>query len=36
VDFVIGATAQLLEADLATRNVRHYPMLAGLKPPYAG
>jgi len=36
VDFVIGATAQLLEADLATGNVRHYPMFAGLKPPYAG
>ena len=36
VDFVIGATAQLLEADLATGNVRHYPMFAGLKRPYAG
>jgi predicted nucleic acid-binding protein len=34
VDFVIGATAQLLGADLATGNVRHYPMFARLKPPY--
>jgi predicted nucleic acid-binding protein len=36
VDFVIAATAQLLEAELATGNVRHYPMFAGLVPPYAG
>jgi predicted nucleic acid-binding protein len=36
VDFVIAATAQLLEADLATANVRHYPMLSGLVPPYSG
>ena len=35
VDFVIGATAQLLEADLATGNVRDYPMFVGLTPPYA-
>jgi predicted nucleic acid-binding protein len=34
VDFVIAATAQLLEADLATGNIRHYPMFAGLAPPY--
>ena len=34
VDCMIGATAQLLEADLASGNVRHYPMFAGLKPPY--
>jgi predicted nucleic acid-binding protein len=36
VDFVIAATAQLLEADLATGNARHYPMFAGLTPPYDG
>lgn len=36
VDFVIAATAQLLEADLATANIRHYPMFAGLTPPYTG
>jgi predicted nucleic acid-binding protein len=34
VDFVIAATCQLLEADLATGNVRHYPMFASLAPPY--
>jgi predicted nucleic acid-binding protein len=34
VDFVIAATAQVLEADLATGNVRHYPMFARLAPPY--
>jgi predicted nucleic acid-binding protein len=34
VDFVIAATAQLLEAELATGNTRHYPMFAGLRPPY--
>jgi predicted nucleic acid-binding protein len=35
VDFVIAASAQLLEAELVTGNVRHYPMFAGLQPPYA-
>lgn len=35
VDFLIAATAQLLDADLATTNVRHYPMFAELMPPYA-
>lgn len=34
IDLVIAGTAQLLEADLATGNVRHYPMFAGLQPPY--
>lgn len=34
VDFLIAATAQLLDADLATANVRHYPMFTGLTPPY--
>jgi predicted nucleic acid-binding protein len=33
-DLVIGATAQLLGAALATHNVKHYPMLADLRPPY--
>lgn len=36
VDFVIAATAQLLDADLATANIRHYPMFPGLTPPYPG
>jgi hypothetical protein len=33
-DYLIAATAQLLEADLLTTNVRHFPMLAGLEPAY--
>lgn len=33
-DYLIAATAQLLEADLLTTNVRHFPMLTGLEPPY--
>ena len=34
IDFLIAATAQLLDAELATANVRHYPMFPGLTPPY--
>ena len=33
-DLVIGATAQELSAELATANVRHFPMFEGLEPPY--
>jgi hypothetical protein len=33
-DYLIVATALLLEADLLTTNVRHFPMLPGLQPPY--
>jgi len=33
-DYLIAATALLLEADLLTTNVRHFPMLSGLQPPY--
>lgn len=33
-DLVIGATAQELSADLATSNVRHFPMFESLSPPY--
>jgi predicted nucleic acid-binding protein len=33
-DYLIAATAVLLEADLLTTNVRHFPMLAGLAAPY--
>lgn len=33
-DLVVAATAQLLGADLATSNVRHFPMFEGLRPPY--
>jgi len=33
-DYLIAATALLLEADLLTTNMRHFPMLPGLTPPY--
>ena len=33
-DLVIAATALELGATLATANVRHFPMFAGLAPPY--
>lgn len=33
-DYLIAATALILEADLLTTNVRHFPMLRGLRPPY--
>jgi predicted nucleic acid-binding protein len=33
-NYLIAATALLLEADLLTTNVRHFPMLPGLQPPY--
>jgi predicted nucleic acid-binding protein len=33
-DYLIAATAVLLEAELLTTNVRHFPMLRGLAPPY--
>ncbi|MDQ3783291.1 MAG: type II toxin-antitoxin system VapC family toxin [Actinomycetota bacterium] len=35
-DLVIAATAEQLGADLATGNVRHFPMLKRLQPPYQG
>jgi predicted nucleic acid-binding protein len=35
VDLVIAATAQHLDAALATSNVRHFPMFEHLEPPYA-
>lgn len=34
VDFIIAATAELHDASLWTRNVKHFPMFAGLAPPY--
>lgn len=34
VDYLIAATALLLEAELLTTNVRHFPMIEGLQPPY--
>jgi predicted nucleic acid-binding protein len=33
-DYLIAATALLLEAELLTTDVRHFPMLEGLRPPY--
>lgn len=33
-DYLIAATALVLDADLLTTNVRHFPMLPGLAPPY--
>lgn len=33
-DYLIAATSLLLEAELLTTNVRHFPMLAGLAPAY--
>jgi predicted nucleic acid-binding protein len=33
-DYLVAATALLLEADLLTTNVRRFPMLPGLAPPY--
>jgi predicted nucleic acid-binding protein len=33
-DLVIAATAQELGASLATSNVRHFPMIRRLRPPY--
>lgn len=34
VDYLIAATALLLEAELLTTNVKHFPMLEGLAPAY--
>jgi predicted nucleic acid-binding protein len=34
VDYLIGATALVVDAELLTTNVRHFPMLAGLGPAY--
>jgi predicted nucleic acid-binding protein len=34
VDYLIAATAVVLEADLVTTNVRHFPMLPGVRPAY--
>jgi len=34
VDYVIAATTEVLGARLWTRNVKHFPMIAGLAAPY--
>ena len=33
-DYLIAATAQLEGLELATLNVRHFPMFKGLTPPF--
>ena len=33
-DYLIAATTLLLDGTLLTTNVRHFPMLPGLRPPY--
>ncbi len=33
-DYVVAATAQLLGAELWTRNLRHFPMFPELRDPY--
>jgi hypothetical protein len=34
VDYLIASTALILGCDLLTANVRHFPMLPRLRPPY--
>jgi predicted nucleic acid-binding protein len=34
VDYVVAATAELHDAELATLNVRHFPMFEGLRAPW--
>lgn len=34
VDYLIAATAIVVDADLLTTNVRHFPMITRLKPAY--
>jgi predicted nucleic acid-binding protein len=33
-DYLIAATATVLDADLLTTNLRHFPMIEGLRAPY--
>ena len=34
IDYLIAATATVVGAQLLTTNVRHFPMISGLRPPY--
>jgi predicted nucleic acid-binding protein len=34
VDLLLAAAVERFDADLLTRNVRHFPMLPGLRPAY--
>lgn len=33
-DLVVAATAEHVDAELATTNIRHFPMFESLRPPY--
>lgn len=33
-DYLVAATVEILDGELLTTNVRHFPMLRGLRPPY--
>jgi predicted nucleic acid-binding protein len=33
-DYLVAATAQIEGCDLATLNIRHFPMFPGLQPPF--
>jgi predicted nucleic acid-binding protein len=35
IDYLIAATVAVVGADLLTTNVRHFPMITGLRPPYS-
>jgi predicted nucleic acid-binding protein len=35
IDYLIAATAAVVDAELLTTNLRHFPMITGLRPPYA-
>jgi predicted nucleic acid-binding protein len=34
VDYLIAAAAEIIGAEVKTQNVKHFPMIAGLKPAY--
>jgi hypothetical protein len=34
-DFLVAATAEVEGCELATLNVRHFPMFEGLQPPFS-
>lgn len=34
VDYVVAASVRLHGAELATLNVKHFPMIEGLRPPW--
>lgn len=34
VDYLVAATAEVLEAELVSRNLRHFPMFSAMQAPY--